>query len=71
MADKKQAPAKGAAKPHESAYSIPELAANAKRLFGVSTDVATAALRKCHVRSLTISEARTIIKSFAERKVND
>lgn len=70
MSDKKQAAATKPAK-HESAYPVAEIAANARRLFGVNPDIATAALRRSHATSLTLSEARTIIRTFAEREVKD
>lgn len=70
MADKQKA-AKPAARQHEAAYTAAEIAINAKRLFGVSQDVATAALKCSHATSLTLSEARTIIQKFAERKVSN
>lgn len=53
----------------ESVYSAAEIAAAAKGLFGYSQDIATAALRCGGVSECTLSEARRIIKVFAERKV--
>ena len=54
----------------ESEYEAAEIARNAMRLFGYSPDIATAALKTANVKACTVEKARTIIKAFAERKVN-
>ena len=54
----------------EPKYEVAEIAQNAPRLFGYSVDIATAAFDVAHVKQATLAEARTIIKNFAERKVN-
>lgn len=58
-----------ASPPAESSYSASEIAQNAPRLFGYSADVASAALNRSKIKSCTLSEAKRIIKDFAERKV--
>lgn len=52
-----------------SEYEAAEIARNAQTLFGYSPDLATAALKTANVESCTVEKARTIIKTFAERKV--
>ncbi len=54
----------------EPVYEAAEMAANAPRLFGYSIDLATAAFDFNHIERATLSEAKTIVKNFAERKVN-
>ena len=55
--------------PSEPTFSAAEIAANAPRLFGKSIDMATAAFEFNKVSMCTLAEAESIIKSFAERKV--
>lgn len=72
----KENPAKAAAQvvaaapvQNVSEYEAAEIAQNAQRLFGYSPDLATAALRMANIQMCSIDKARTIIKTFAERKV--
>ena len=60
-----------AAAPVEAAatYTAAELIAAAPEKFGVSPDVATAALRMAGKKTATVEEARTIITEFANREV--
>lgn len=60
-----------AAVPVEAAatYTAAELIAAAPEKFGVSPDVATAALRMAGKKTATVEEARTIITEFANREV--
>ena len=51
-------------------YTAAELIAAAPEKFGVSPDVATAALRMAGKKTATVEEARTIITEFANREVN-
>lgn len=51
-------------------YDAAELAANARKLFGYSQDIAAAALAYNHVTRATRAGAKKIITQFAERKVN-
>ena len=50
-------------------FDAREISQNALRLFGYSTDLATAAFEVSGVKRCTLEEARKIIKDFAERKV--
>lgn len=54
----------------EPEYEAKEIAQNARSLFGYSPDLATAALRMENIQNCTLSKAKSIIKAFAERKVN-
>ena len=54
----------------EPVYEAVEIAANAQRLFGYSADIATAALDFNHVTRCSLEKAKTLIKDFAERKVD-
>ena len=71
----KETPVKAAQEPAqattrtESEYEASEIARNAMALFGYSPDLATAALKMANIKTCTIDKARTIIKTFAERKV--
>lgn len=60
-----------AAVPVEAAatYTAAELIAAAPEKFGVSLDVATAALRMAGKKTATVEEAKTIITEFANREV--
>ena len=60
-----------AAAPAETAatYTAAELIATAPEKFGVSPDVATAALRMAGKKTATVEEARAIITEFANREV--
>ncbi|MEG0766252.1 MAG: hypothetical protein RR482_00920 [Clostridia bacterium] len=54
----------------ESTYTPEEIASVAEVRFGYSQDIALAALTINGRRMYTLNEAKPIIKSFAERKVN-
>lgn len=56
----------------ETLYSIGELAAAVKTVFGkdMTPDVVTAALRKHGKTDYTVSEAKVLVKAFAEKEVN-
>ena len=56
--------------PAAETYDVSEIAANAPRLFGYSKDIATAAFDYTHTVRCTLAEAKQIIKTFAERKVD-
>ena len=60
-----------AAAPVEAAatYTAAELIAAAPEKFGVSPDVATAALRMACKKTATVEEARAIITEFATKEV--
>lgn len=60
-----------AAAPVEAAatYTAAELIAAAPEKFGVSPDVATAALRMAGKKTATVEEAKAIIAEFANREV--
>lgn len=53
----------------ESEYEAAEIARNAMTLFGYSPDLATAALKMANIKMCTLDKAKSIIKTFAERKV--
>ena len=53
----------------EPEYEAAEIAKNAVALFGYSPDLATAALKLANIQMCSLEKARTIIKTFAERKV--
>ena len=57
-----------AAAPVEACWRS-ELIAAAPEKFGVSRDIATAALRMAGKKSATVEEAKTIITAFATREV--
>lgn len=54
----------------EPTFEAAEISANALRLFGRSVDIAAAAFAYNHIERCTLKEAETIIKAFAERKVD-
>ena len=59
-----------AAAPVEAAATYTaELIAAAPEKFGVSRDIATAALRMAGKKSATVEEAKTIITAFATKEV--
>ena len=60
-----------AAAPVEAAatYTAAELIAAAPEKFGVSLDVAAAALRMAGKKTATVEEAKAIITEFANREV--
>ena len=50
-------------------YTAAELIAAAPEKFGVSRDIATAALRMAGKKSATVEEAKTVITAFATKEV--
>ena len=50
-------------------YTAAELARASEKVFGVSPDITTAALRVAGVQATTIAEAEKIIKEFANKEV--
>ena len=53
----------------ESVYSIAELAANAKKVFGTRPECVVAALKTAEKQECTIAEAKEIIEKFLKREV--
>ncbi len=58
----------GAKKP-PAVYSAAELIGAARKVFGVSPDIATAALRMSGIKSATVADAKKIITEFANKEV--
>lgn len=54
----------------EPTFEAAEISTNAPRLFGRSVDIAAAAFSYNHIERCTLKEAESIIKAFAERKVD-
>ena len=50
-------------------YTAAELVRASEKVFGVSPDITTAALRVAGVQATTIAEAEKIIKEFANKEV--
>ena len=50
-------------------YTAAELAEASEKIFGVSPDITTAALRVAHIQATTIAEAKRIVKEFANKEV--
>jgi hypothetical protein len=50
-------------------YTAAELARASEKVFGVSPDITTAALRVAGIQATTIAEAEKIIKEFANKEV--
>ena len=50
-------------------YTAAELARASEKVFGVSPDITTAALRVAGIQAATIAEAEKIIKEFANKEV--
>lgn len=68
----KTQPVKAAIEPKPApapVYDAAEIAANAPRLFGYNSDLATAALAYNKIARCSLNQAKQIIKDFAERKV--
>ena len=57
------------AKPAEGEYSATDLAAAARKRFGVTPEIVAAALKMAGKRKATLAEAQQIVKDFKERKV--
>jgi len=55
--------------PAEPVYTRAEFVQQARAVFGIHRDIVEAALISAKVGSCTISEAKVIVKRFAERKV--
>lgn len=53
----------------EPLYTVEELAAAARNKFGVSPELATAALISAKKKKATLTEAAAVIKTFFEREV--
>lgn len=60
---------KQAAKAAAPKYAAAELARAAKKVFGVSPDIVTAALHLAGVKDATVEEAAKIIKEYANKEV--
>lgn len=50
-------------------YTAAELARASEKVFGVSPDITTAALRVAGIQAATVAEAEKIIKEFANKEV--
>ena len=50
-------------------YTAAELANASEKIFGVSPDITTAALRVAGVDAATVAEAEKIVKKFANKEV--
>ena len=59
----------GAQTVDESAYTAKELAAASRARLGVSPEVVFAALRLAKKDTATLTEARSLVKAFMQRKV--
>lgn len=64
-----QVHAKTERKPAEPEYSAPELAANAKTLFGTRPECVAAALKAAGKEKTTVSEAGNIVGAFLKKEV--
>lgn len=53
----------------ESAYSVSELAANAKKIFGTRQECVAAALKAAGKTECTVTEAKEIVGKFLRREV--
>jgi hypothetical protein len=53
----------------ESEYSVSELAANAKKLFGKRPECVTAALTFAGKTTCTVSDAKKIVEDFMKKEV--
>lgn len=54
----------------DTVYKAPELAAQARTLFGTTPEAVTVALREKGKETATVTEAQTIVKDFLAREVN-
>lgn len=61
--------AKTVAAPAAPVYSKDELVAASGKVFGVSPDIVTAALRMAGIQQATVEEATKIVKEFAHKEV--
>lgn len=64
-----QAPRKGTKVLTEAVYSVKELAANARKLFGTRQECVTAALKAAGKSECTIAEAKEIVGRFLKKEV--
>lgn len=55
--------------PETSKYTIPEFCSFSKKIFDVGQDVVRVALMKGKKSEYTISEAKELVKAYAERQV--
>lgn len=55
--------------PETSKYTIPEFCSFSKKIFDAGQDVVRAALMKGKKSEYTISEAKELVKAYAERQV--
>lgn len=55
---------------NESAYSVNELAANAKKIFGTRKECVVAALKADGKTEYTVADAKQIIEKFLKQEVN-
>lgn len=53
----------------ESFYSVNELAANAKKIFGTRQECVIAALKASGKSECTVNEAKAIVEKFLKREV--
>lgn len=56
--------------PRESAYPVAELAAGAKKVFGVRQECVLAALKAAGKPEYTVAEAKEIVERFLKREVD-
>lgn len=66
---REQAPKKEQKTLQESVYSISELAANARKVFGVRQECVEAALKAAGKTKCTVTEAKEIVEKFMKREV--
>ena len=64
-----QAPNKEQKTLQESVYPVSELAANAKKVFGVRQECVEAALKAAEKTECTVTEAKGIVEKFMKREV--
>ncbi len=67
--EQEQAPKKEQKTLQESVYSVSELAANAKKVFGTRQECVAAALRTAGKTECTVTEAKEIVEKFLKREV--
>lgn len=66
MANKAATTASASAQPE---YTVAEFARASEKVFGVSQDIVTAALRMAGKQAATVEEAKKIVKEFASKEV--
>lgn len=67
--EKQQENSKVSKVPQESVYSVNELAANARKLFGTRQECVVAALRAAGKSECTVSETKKIVEKFLKKEV--